>query len=108
MTSLLRRPLPMASTGCACCAPATGGATTPVEFPTLDASSASMTYLVEGMTCGSCAKRVTEAITALEDVTDVRVELVAGGTSAVVVAGSADPQAVQAAIEGSGYTLAGS
>lgn len=108
MTSSLRRPLPMASTGCACCAPATGGATTPAEFPTLNASSASRTYPVEGMTCGSCARRVTEAITALEDVTDVQVKLVAGGTSAVVVTGSADPQTVQAAIERSGYTLVGS
>lgn len=106
MTSSPRTPLPMASTGCACCAPAAPGATTAIEVPAPEASSASRTYPVEGMTCGSCAGRVTEAITALEDVAEVRVELVPGGTSAVVVTGSADPDTVQTAIERSGYTLA--
>lgn len=108
MTSSTRRPLPMAPTGCACCAPAVPDATIPAGIPASDAASTSRTYSVEGMTCGHCAGRVTEAISALADVTDVRVELVAGDTSAVVVTGSADPQAVQAAIERSGYTLAGS
>lgn len=108
MTSSLRRSLPMASNGCACCAPTTPGATTATGSPAPEAPNTSRTYQVEGMTCGHCAGRVTEAITALEDVTDVQVELVPGGTSAVVVTGSADPDAVQSAIEGSGYTLAGS
>lgn len=104
MTSSPRQPLPMASTGCACCAPApiAGPATPAAESPA--STDTFTTYQVGGMTCGHCAGRVTEAITALENVTDVRIELVAGGTSTVVVTGSADPQAVQAAIEQAGYT----
>ncbi|MFI7579332.1 cation transporter [Kocuria kalidii] len=106
MTSLTRRPLPMASTGCACCAPATPDATPGSGSPAPAAPAPSRTYRVDGMTCGHCAGRVTDAITALEGVTDVHVELVPGGTSAVVVSGSAAPQAVQAAVEQAGYTTA--
>lgn len=107
MTSLARRPLPMASTGCACCAPAIPGATTDSGFPAPEIPVPSRTYRVDGMTCGHCAGRVTDTIAALDEVTDVHVDLIPGGTSAVVVSGSADPQAVQAAIEQAGYTTAG-
>lgn len=106
MTSLTRRPLPMASTGCACCAPVTPGATTDSGSPAPETPTPSRTYRVDGMTCGHCAGRVTDTVTALDAVTDVHVDLVPGGTSAVVVSGSADPQAVQAAIEQAGYTTA--
>lgn len=40
--------------------------------------STTATYQVDGMTCGHCAKSVTEEITALDGVRDVQVELVAG------------------------------
>ncbi|MCY1159820.1 MAG: hypothetical protein MOP51_2845 [Citricoccus sp.] len=107
-TDTTRRQLPLASaaaSGCACCAPATpstDGATAQVA-PSAPAPAA--TYRVEGMTCGHCAGRVTDAITALDGVADVRVDLAAGGTSDVVVTGPADARAVRNAVEQAGYTV---
>src|SRR3546814_10798143 len=62
---------------------------------------------VEGMTCGHCVRAVTEEITALDGVSDVDIELVAGGTSRVTVRGSGPVPAedLRAAVEEAGYTL---
>lgn len=43
------------------------------------------TFQVDGMTCGHCASAVTDELQALDGVTAVDVELVAGGTSTVRV-----------------------
>jgi copper chaperone CopZ len=43
------------------------------------------TYAVAGMTCDQCARAVTGELKTLEGVTDVAVDLVAGGTSSVTV-----------------------
>jgi copper chaperone CopZ len=43
------------------------------------------TYNVQGMTCGHCASAVSEEISALDGVTAVDVDLVAGGVSTVRV-----------------------
>lgn len=43
------------------------------------------TYNVTGMTCGHCAHAVTTELQALDGVSAVDVDLVAGGTSAVTV-----------------------
>lgn len=43
------------------------------------------TYSVVGMTCGHCAGAVTSELNALAGVTDVKVDLVAGGTSTAIV-----------------------
>ncbi len=43
------------------------------------------TYSVTGMTCGHCAGAVTSELSALDGVSDVNVDLVAGGTSTVTV-----------------------
>jgi copper chaperone CopZ len=64
------------------------------------------TYDVTGMTCGHCVAAVTEELTALDGVTDVAVDLVAGGTSHVAVTGDASPDAVRAAVAEAGYTAA--
>jgi len=42
-------------------------------------------YQVTGLTCGHCVSAVTEELRALPDVSDVQVELVAGGVSTVLV-----------------------
>jgi copper chaperone CopZ len=100
-----RTPLPMASTGCACCAPAPA---TDQAAPATEVSAAAgttATYPVEGMTCGHCAARVTEELTALNGVSGVHIDLVAGGSSTVTVTGSAAPEAVRAAVADAGYTL---
>lgn len=45
-------------------------------------------FQVRGMTCGHCASAVTDEITQLPGVSDVAVNLVAGGTSTVRVTGT--------------------
>lgn len=65
------------------------------------------TYRVAGMTCGHCVTAVNEELVALPGVTDVTIELVAGGTSTVTVQSEAplDPEAVAAAVDEAGYAL---
>lgn len=111
MTDSPRTPLPMATTGCSCCAPAPAG---PAEATALSGrqspdpvgtSTGAAAYQVEGMTCGHCVGSVAEAVSALDGADDVRVELVAGGASLVTVTGPASADAVQAAIEAAGYRV---
>jgi copper chaperone CopZ len=62
------------------------------------------TYQVTGLTCGHCVSAVTEELRALPEVTDVQVDLVAGGVSTVTVT-SAQPLAeddVAAALDEAG------
>ena len=69
--------------------------------------STTATYQVDGMTCGHCAKSVTEEITALDGVDDVQVELVAGGTSTVTVTSDTpiERESIAAAVTEAGYAL---
>ena len=67
--------------------------------------SVTATFTVSGMTCGHCVSAVTEEISAIDGVGDVRVEL---GSGAVTVT-SDDPlpeAAVRAAVTEAGYELA--
>jgi copper chaperone len=67
------------------------------------------TYIVSGMTCGHCVAAVTQEITALDGVSAVEIDLVAGGDSRITVTGTA-PQAedaVRAAVREAGYDLVG-
>ena len=68
------------------------------------------TYSVNGMTCGHCTSAVTEELTKLDGVTEVTIDLNAGGTSAVHVTSAAvlDETAVRAAVDEAGYELAAS
>ncbi len=106
MENTTRTPLPMATTGCACCAPTTdttsaaghevaGAAGTP---------AGASTYRVEGMTCGHCVASVMEEVSALDGVTAVDVDLVAGGVTTVTVTGPASADTVRSAIKEAGYT----
>jgi copper chaperone len=63
---------------------------------------------VRGMTCGHCVGAVTAELTALAGVSHVAVDLAAGGDSPVRItsAGDLDPDAVRAAVEEAGYTVA--
>ena len=72
---------------------------------------ATTTYPVTGMTCGHCVHAVTGELTNLDGVTDVSVDLVPGGKSAVTVTSEAPlpEHAVVAALDEAGdYQLAGS
>ncbi|MDF1706088.1 MAG: heavy-metal-associated domain-containing protein [Aeromicrobium sp.] len=66
------------------------------------------TYPVTGMTCDHCTRAVTEELTALDGVTAVDIDLVAGGTSAVHVTATRDltREEVAAAVDEAGYELA--
>ena len=71
----------------------------------------SATYQVTGMTCEHCVHAVTGELTNLDGVTDVSVDLVPGGKSAVTVTSEAplSQHAVVAALDEAGdYQLAGS
>ena len=97
--------------GCGCGAADTGPATTPATSNSIDEENPITThsYAVSGMTCGHCAGAVTGELKSLDGVTDVHVDLVAGGTSTVTVVSDAplDDAQVTAALEEAGdYQLA--
>lgn len=67
------------------------------------------TYSVTGMTCGHCAHAVTTELKELDGVSDVDVDLVAGGTSTVTVTSSRPLEEAQVAAaldEAGDYQLA--
>lgn len=97
--------------GCGCGAADGAVATTPVMTNSIDEENPMTTqsYAVSGMTCGHCAGAVTSELKSLDGVTDVHVELVAGGTSTVTVISSAPldkAQVVGALDEAGDYQLA--
>ena len=65
------------------------------------------TYSVAGMTCGHCVSAVTEELSRLDGVSDVAVDLNAGGVSAVTVISAAPlpTDQVAAAVDEAGYAL---
>jgi copper chaperone len=82
--------------GCGCCSP--GAQTTP---PAADGS----VYSIEGLTCGHCVQTVERAVASVDGVESAAVELVAGGTSRLSVAGTASADAVRDAVTGAGYSF---
>ena len=97
--------------GCGCGAADAGSAPTPLTTNSTDGENPMITngYAVSGMTCGHCAGAVTSELKALDGVTDVQVELVAGGTSTVTVTSTQplDETQVAAALDEAGdYQLA--
>jgi copper chaperone CopZ len=72
-------------------------------------STSTQTFSVNGMTCGHCVHAVTSELKELPGVTDVNVDLVAGGTSTVTVASEnplTDADVATALDEAGDYTLA--
>lgn len=64
------------------------------------------TYTVQGMTCGHCVSSVTEEVSELPGVSDVRVDL-DSGRLVVTSEQPLDAAAVRGAVEEAGYSLAG-
>jgi copper chaperone len=64
----------------------------------------STTYHVTGMTCGHCAKAVSEEVTGSDGVTDVSVDVEAG--TVVVTGEGVTEDAVRTAVDEAGYALA--
>ena len=113
--------LPMADTGggCACCSTptttpdsttnSTTNSTTDSTDTAQEAPVSTQTFSVTGMTCGHCVSAVTSELKEIPGVTDVSVDLVAGGTSTVTVDsdGPLEDSAVAAALDEAGdYQLA--
>ena len=65
------------------------------------------TITVSGMTCGHCEAAVKEELGALAGVSDVAVDLNAGGDSPVTIASSneLDDAAIRAAVDEAGYEV---
>jgi copper chaperone len=64
------------------------------------------TYTVTGMTCGHCVSSVTEEVSAVPGVNDVKVELETGKVTVTSDQPVGQDQ-IRAAIEEAGYSLAG-
>jgi copper chaperone CopZ len=63
------------------------------------------TYTVAGMTCGGCANRVSERVSAVASVTGVQIDVASGEVT--VTSDTTLPTAdVRAAVEQAGYRLA--
>lgn len=109
-TTESRTQLPLASTaqhGCSCCSPAadTQAKASVMEKPEVQDSGAQ--YGVDGLTCGHCVQTVEKAVSGVSGVQAVTVDLVPGGTSRLIVTGTADQEALAEAVRSSGYALAG-
>jgi copper chaperone len=101
--------------GCGCGSSTDSGASTGINNESTGTAATkgnqmtTNTYAVTGMTCGHCASAVTSELESLDGVTDVTVDLVAGGTSSVTVTSDQplDDTRVAAALEEAGdYQLA--
>lgn len=57
---------------------------------------------LEGMSCGHCVAHVKEVLEALENTTDIQVEL---GTQSVLVETGATDELIRQAIDDAGYTV---
>jgi copper chaperone CopZ len=69
-------------------------------------SAVTSTYKVTGMSCGHCEISVSEEVSALEGVGEVRASA-ATGLVTVVSAAELDEEAVRAAVGEAGYELVG-
>ena len=63
------------------------------------------TYLVDGMTCGGCAGKVTDEVEQIPGIVDVDVDLATGGIT-LTSEGQIDDDEVKGAIERAGYQVA--
>lgn len=118
MTGFQRIDLGLTDTNasCSCCATdashgagslaAVGTAGTAASASAEGALSAE--FLVEGMTCSHCVSSVTEELSEVDGVQQVAVDLRPGAASVVTVtsSGPISDDAVRAAVEEAGYTLA--
>ncbi|NKS55498.1 copper resistance protein CopZ [Rhodococcus hoagii] len=62
------------------------------------------TYLVSGMTCGSCAGKITDQVEQIPGVIDVDVDLASGGITLTTESPVSD-EAVRRAVEHAGYRI---
>lgn len=97
------------STGCGCGCGTNAEPSTSDHHTTPEGTNmTTQTYSVSGLTCGHCEQAVASELKSVDGVTDVAVDLVAGGTSSVTVT-SAEPlneaQVAEALDEAGDYQL---
>jgi copper chaperone len=112
MNVSIERLLPLAeksASGCSCCSQAGGQAPRDElqQQSVAPQAAATAEYRVAGMTCGHCASTVTAALSRIDEVDEVWVDLVPGGISTVTVAATAEVSeaAVGSAVAEAGYKL---
>jgi copper ion binding protein len=66
--------------------------------------SSTATYTVSGMTCSHCVSSVTEEVTKIAGVTDVKVDLASGAVT-ITSDTPVEDTAVKAAVDEAGYEL---
>jgi len=102
---------PVVSSGCACCSPQDTVEHDDDAVVVAAAAPGSgeyrAGYAVTGMTCGHCVSAVRAALSDLDGITSVEVDLTAGATSHVHISATTaiDDAAVSAAIEEAGYIV---
>ena len=62
-------------------------------------------FTVEGMTCESCSKAITETLSKMEGVESASADHLAGTAEAVFLGPDVTPDVLAAEIEGLGYTV---
>ena len=94
--------------GCGCGSNSNKGLTiqTASTAETTNPSANTVTLKIDGMTCGHCVASVTEELREVPGVSDVDIDLAAGGTSTATVTTSAPVEysALKAAVTEAGYT----
>lgn len=70
----------------------------------MSASSATTTYRVDGMTCGGCARSVSNALSALAADAEISVDLAA---KTVTITSTLSSEQVRSAVEGAGFHFEG-
>jgi len=98
---------PVQDSSCACCAPAPSPSTDALEAAPEQSRQQAQTLDVgvDGLSCGSCVRKVETALSAVEGVESSSIELVPGGTSRLRVSGTAGLSAVRDAVASTGYHL---
>lgn len=92
-----------------CCSPEGNCSNSETVSETVEAAQAAgatTVYSVTGMTCGHCEAAVSKAVSALDGVTGVKVD-VATGLVTVTSEGEPDDALVREAVDEAGYELAG-
>ncbi|MFI0822016.1 heavy-metal-associated domain-containing protein [Streptomyces sp. NPDC021098] len=90
-----------------CCTPDGSCSTGATRSATATAAdSVSTVYSVTGMTCGHCKSAVTDAVSGIDGVLGVEVDVDAGRV-AVTTSGEPDDAAFAKAVDEAGYALAG-
>lgn len=90
--------IPSTSSGCSCCAPRSSDTHPTATLKEATAlSTTTKSYAVTGMTCSHCVTAVSAELGALAGVTDVHVDLIAGGISTVTVSSDTPLTAEQVA-----------